>query len=306
MRPKKIIASIALLALIAGAVTFAIMQNPPASNNKGLRVAASFYPLYEFAKDVGGNKVSVTNITPAGAEPHDFEPSPKTLVDAGSSAVFIYNGGTMEPWVDGFLHDYRHTVVKSSRGIALQTAGAENNPRQSLQDPHFWLDPVLAETIVTNIRDGLSQADPADAAYFKQNAAAYVAKLRALDKAFKTGLDSCQTHTVITSHATFGYLGKRYNLDVHSIAGITPDEEPSAAKLAELSKLVTSQNIKYVFFESLVSPKLADTIAQETGAKTVVFDPIEGLSDEAQKQGQNYLSVQQQNLANLRHALACR
>src|SRR5262249_49777522 len=160
--------------------------------------------------------------------------------------------------------------------IMLQAANDENDASKQIQDPHFWLDPVLAQTVVNNIRDGLSKADPADKAYFAKNAADYNAKLVQLDHDFQTGLASCQTRTIVTSHAAFGYLGKRYNLDVHAIAGITPDEEPSAAKLAELSQLVRDQHIQYVFFESLVSPKLADTIAQETGAKTLVFDPIEG------------------------------
>lgn len=304
---RRIIALGILVLLVAGAVTLAVVRNhdtkPPTST---LRVAASFYPLYEFAKDIGGDKVTVSDITPAGAEPHDYEPSPKVLVDAQQAAVFIYNGGTMEPWVANFLHDYRHVAIKSSQGIPLQAATDESNTSAQVQDPHFWLDPVLAQTVVNNIRDGLSKADPGDRAFFAKNAANYNAKLQQLDHDFQAGLASCQTRTLVTSHAAFGYLAKRYNLDVHAIAGITPDEEPSAAKLAELTQLVRDQNIHYIFFESLVSPKLADTIAQETGAKPILFDPIEGLSDAAQQQGQNYLSIQEQNLANLRTALACR
>jgi zinc transport system substrate-binding protein len=174
-----------------------------------------------------------------------------------------------------------------------------------VQDPHFWLDPVLAQKIVTNIRDGLAKADPSNKDYYARNASAYNAKLAQLDTDYRQGLANCSIHTVISSHDAFSYLGRRYGLTIASIAGLSPDEEPSAGKLAELSRLVRDQGITYVFFESLVSPRLADTIAAETNAKTLVFDPVEGLSNEDQKQGKNYLSVQRENLANLRTALAC-
>src|SRR6185369_16467104 len=137
------------------------------------------------------------------------------------------------------------------------------------------------------------------------NAEDYKTKLTELAGRFEQGLATCQLRTIVTSHAAFGYLAKRYNIDVESIAGVSPEVEPSAAKLAELSALVKSKGIKYVFFESLVPTRLADTIAAETGAKTLVFDPIEGVSDAAQKQGKNYITIQEQNLANLRTALAC-
>ncbi|HUS26675.1 MAG TPA: zinc ABC transporter substrate-binding protein [Nevskiaceae bacterium] len=303
---KKFLASMVLLALLGSGIAFAINRSTTSStSNDKVSVAASFYPLYDFAKNVGRGQVSAVNITPAGAEPHDYEPSPKTLANAQKSDVFIYNGAHMEPWVDGFLQDYKHTSVKASRGVDLRKATDEEDPNKQVQDPHFWLDPVLAQHIVAIIRDGLIKADPTHKAEYTKNAAVYTAKLAQLDKDFQAGLASCQTRTIITSHDAFSYLAQRYNLQVVSIAGISPDEEPSAQKLAELSKLVEDKHIKYVFFESLVSPRLADTIAAEAGANTLVFDPIEGLSNDNQKQGKNYLSVQRQNLANLRTALAC-
>ncbi len=293
---RRIIASFVLASVVFGVIGFVVARSDSGDKNDGrLKVSASYYPLYDFARNIGGDKVKVTNITPAGAEPHEFEPSPKTLADASKSAVFIYNGGNLEPWTDGFVRDYKHVAVKANAGVNLQG-----------NDPHFWLDPVLAQQIVDNIRDGLVRADPANKAYYDQNAAGYVGKLKQLDQEFRNGLSGCQTRTIITSHQAFSYLGRQYNLDIRAIAGISTDEEPSAAKLADLSQLVRDQNINYVFFESLVSPKLADTIAKETGAKTLVLDPIEGLTNEDQKRGKDYISVQRQNLENLRTALACR
>ncbi|HSW81626.1 MAG TPA: zinc ABC transporter substrate-binding protein [Candidatus Saccharimonas sp.] len=297
---KKLLQLVTLVIAIAAlGIVIAVHQTAtPQAGNK-ITVSASFYPLYEFAKQVGGDRVSVTNITPAGAEPHDFEPTPQTLLTTQNADLFIYNGGTMEPWVSKFLPDYKHVAVKASEHIALHQTTEGN-------DPHFWLDPVLAQQIVNNIRDGLGKVQPASKDYFAKNAAAYNKQLAALDTQIKNGLRTCQTRTIVTSHDAFSYYAERYGLNAVAIAGMDPSEEPSAAKLAELSDLVKQQNVQYVFFESLVSPKLADTIAQETGTKTAVFDPLEGLTDDAQKAGKNYSSVQQDNLAALRTALGCR
>jgi zinc transport system substrate-binding protein len=290
---KKIVLTLLLLAGIAAGVAAATQRQSTADDK--LSVATTFYPLYDFAQQVGGDKVSVKNLTPAGTEPHDYEPSPQSLVTAERSKVFVYNGGNFEPWTEKFLQNYDHTVVKSSSSISLRDGG----------DPHFWLDPVLAQKVVNNIRDGLSKADPANENYYASRAKSYNAKLAKLHDAYRTSLASCQQHTVISSHEAFSYVAARYDFNVEPIAGISPEEEPSIARLSELSALVKTQNLKYVFFESLVSPRLADTIAQETGAKTLVFDPIEGLSAADQKQGKNYISIQYENLDNLRKALAC-
>lgn len=292
---KKIVASVLLLALITtGTVAVVHRSHSPKAADGRLTVVASFYPLYDFVKQVGGSKVSVSNITPAGSEPHEFEPSAKALANAHAAKVFVYDGGTLEPWVDGFLADYKNVKIKAADGIVLQA-----------NDPHFWLDPILATHVVDTIRDGLTIADPANAGLYAQNAEDYKVRLHLLASNFEQGLAQCQLRIIVTSHAAFGYLAKRYNLDVRPIAGMSPEEEPSAAKLAELSTLVKSKGITYVFFESLVPSRLADTIAAETGAKTLVFDPIEGVATDRQKQGQNYITIQEQNLANLRTALAC-
>lgn len=293
---RRILASICIVLLVGVGITFAVRRNDNSADSSAkLRVAASYYPLYEFARQVGKDKITATNMTPAGAEPHDYEPSARTLADARRAPVFIYNGGHMEPWTDGFLQGYQYTAVKAGAGVTLLVG----------RDPHFWLDPVLAERIVDNVRDGLSKADPANSAYYARNAEEYKKQLRVLDTDFRDGLGHCRLHTVISSHQAFSYLGRRYNVHIVPIAGLDPEAEPSAGKLAELSAIVKKEHIGYIFFESLVSPKLATTIASETGAKTIVFDPIEGLSSENQKQGKDYLSLQRDNLRNLRLALAC-
>lgn len=303
MKIRKIAQLSALIVVVGLGISYAIHRNAKPATSDKVSVAASFYPLYDFAQAVGGSHVTVTNITPAGAEPHDYEPAPRDLITAQRAQVFIYDGGTLEPWVDKFLGDYRNVPVRASNHIALHTATIEG--QSGVKDPHFWLDPVLAQTIVKNIERGLIQADPSHRSDYTKNANAYIAQLQRLDHDFKTDLSDCRQHQIISSHEAFGYLAARYNFSVTSIAGISPDEEPSAGKLAEIADLAKREQIKYIFFESLVSPRLADTIAQESGAKTLVFDPLEGLTQDAQKQGKNYVTVQRENLANLRTALAC-
>lgn len=311
------ITALFVLALIVGVGIFAITNNTKEnSKDNKIQVAASFYPLADFAKNVGGKYVSVQNVTPAGAEPHDYEPSPRDLASISSSDVFIYNGGSFEPWTDKFVHDYKHISVKASNGITLHEAheeethseepGHEAEHEHSTTDPHFWLDPVLAQKIVANIRDGLIKADPDHADEYRKNASDYQAKLAKLDTAYKDGLANCSIDTVIASHGAFGYIAERYHFTADSIAGISPEEEPSAQKMAELATLAREKNIKYIFFEHLVSPRLADTIAQEADAKTLVFDPIEGLTKEDQDKGKNYISIQYENLQAIRTARACR
>lgn len=303
MKLRKIAQLSVLIFVVGIGIAYAVHRNAkPVASNK-ISVVASFYPLYDFAQEVGGSHVDVTNITPAGAEPHDYEPAPRDLVRANQAKVFIYDGGTLEPWVNKFLSDYRNVPVKASDHVTLHTATLDG--QSGVKDPHFWLDPVLAQTIVKNIERGLIQADPNHRSDYTKNANAYISQLQQLDHDFKAGLSSCQQHQIISSHEAFGYLAAHYTFSVTAIAGISPDEEPSAGKLAEIANLAKRDHIKYIFFESLVSPRLADTIAQESGAKTLVFDPLEGLTQDAQKQGKNYVSVQRENLANLRTALAC-
>lgn len=317
---KKSLITLLIVILVAalGAAAYHITKRGSQDGAGELTVAATFYPLYDFAKQVGGDRVNVINITPAGAEPHDYEPSPQELIRAHEAEVFVYNGGFMEPWVDSFLADYAHTAVRASDGIALHETGhahshgdeehddGHSHEDEAIQDPHFWLDPVRAQQIVNGIRDGLIQVDPDNRQYYTDNAEQYNQELAELDRHFAEGLSSCTLDTVISSHAAFSYLADRYGFSVVSIAGIEPSDEPSVAKMAEITDLVKQKNIRYIFFESLVSPRLAETIAREAGADTLVFDPIEGLSQADQEKGKDYISVQYDNLSNLRKALGCR
>lgn len=175
----------------------------------------------------------------------------------------------------------------------------------SMYDPHVWLDPVLASQEVNAIKAGFIKADPANRATYESNAAAYQRQLAALDLDYSTSLATCRKHQIITSHQAFKYLGDQYHFESLGIAGLSPDEEPSPQKLVEVTQFARQYDVKYIFFETLANPKLSDTIAREVGAGTLVFNPLEGLTDQDIAQGKNYISVQQDNLSNLKIALDC-
>ncbi len=275
-----------------------------------IQVTATFYPLAEFARQIGKDKATVATLVPVGAEPHDFDPSPQDILTIQKSKVFIYNGVGLETWidrvVDGALRS--HTiVVEAVKGIDLLPATKEGGKPQAspLYDPHVWTNPVLASKEVETIARGFATADPSNASFYQENAVLYKAKLADLDKAFMSGLAYCDLRMVVTSHNAFSYAAKQYNFTVIPISGVSPDEEPSPQKMAEIVTFSKQNNIKYIFFETLVNPKLSQTIANEIGAKTLVFNPLEGLTQKEIDKGTDYLSVQRDNLLHSKEAMQC-
>ena len=273
---------------------------------RALEVTASFYPLYYFASEIGGENVRVYNITPAGAEPHDYEPTSRDIVRIEKSNLLILNGRALEPWSDKIknaLEGKKVIVITAGDNIATQKIKEDGG---ALQDPHVWLDPVLAKEEVRSILQGFVLADPKNAPAYESNSRMLQQSLDTLHKEYQEGLNDCKKRDIVTSHAAFGYLAGEYHLRQISISGLSPDEEPSAKKLSELTDFVRKNNIQHIFFESLVSPKLSETIAHEVGVSTLLLNPIEGLSDEEKLAGKNYFTLMRQNLTNLRTALQCR
>lgn len=300
---KRIVVFFAIILVFAAAIIFLVAKKDKVAggNTDKISIAASFYPLGEFARKVGGELVDVKVITPAGAEPHDYEPTPQDIVAVRNSKIFLYQGGGLDPWAE------RLESELESEGVVVVNIGSNFNlsAENGKVDPHIWLDPVMASEEVYVIREALVEADPAHEDIYKTNADKFIKELELLDNKYRQQLSSCVQKDIIVSHGAFGYLGKRYGFNVISVLGISPEEEPSAQKIGELTKIVEEKNIGYVFFETLVSPKLAETIASETGAQTAVLDPIEGIAEEDLKAGENYLSLMENNLDNLKKALQC-
>jgi zinc transport system substrate-binding protein len=274
--------------------------------------------MYEFSKQVAGDRADVIGLIPAGAEPHDWEPTAKVMGQIKEADVFVYHGAGIESWVDKALRSVNKEnliVVEAAKGIELMEGIEEeddhehkqgekkSNEAEKVMDPHVWLDPVLAQKEVQSIQTALEKADPANKDIYKKNAEAFIAKLQGLDKMFKEGLAGTKHKEFVTQHAAFAYMAKRYGLTQMAIAGLSPEEEPSAAKMADIVKFAKEHQVKTIFFETLAAPKVAETIAKEIGAKTSVLNPLEGLTDEDKKQGLNYLTIMQKNMEALKKAL---
>ncbi|MCP1184717.1 zinc ABC transporter substrate-binding protein [Paenibacillus sp. 1781tsa1] len=320
-----------------------------------LNVQVSFYPMYEFTKNVAGDLADVHTLVPAGMEPHDWEPTPQDIASIEKADVLVYNGAGMESWMDqvtGSLSNASLIQVEASKGINLLEGGEHDHHHEDSEatehdhdhangataeehdhdhavevtteehdhdhdaeaeeghghdhgglDPHVWLSPALAVKEVRNIEAGLAQAAPEHAEEFKKNADAYVAQLESLDQDFKAAVTDSKRKDFITQHAAFGYLAQEYGLQQVPIAGLSPEQEPSTAQMASVIDFAKEHQVKTIFFETLVSSKVSETIASEVGAKTAVLNPIEGLTEKEIASGMDYISVMRQNLEALKLAL---
>jgi zinc transport system substrate-binding protein len=265
------------------------------------QVVATVYPLWEFSRQVAGARADAVALVPPGVEPHDWEPSPRDVALVQRASVFVHSGTGLDAWSQKLLAGgaSRSVVVDASRGLDLIRSGG-------VTDPHVWLDPTLARAQVQAIEAGLAQADPAGRETYAANARAYLARLDALDRAFGTGLRDGARRDVVTAHAAFGYLARRYRLTQLAVTGLSPEGEPNPADMAALVKRARELKVTHVFFEPLVSPRIAETLGREIGAQPLTLNPVEGLTASDREAGLGYIELMQANLANLRTALGCR
>lgn len=314
--------------LLIGTVVLSVLltacggqEKKEASSNDKIQVMTTFYPMYEFTKQVVGNKGEVELLIPAGTEPHDFELSAKDLAKISDADVFVYNSPELETWTDNLTDtiDTKKTeIIQASKNITLMD-GAEHDHEEAHDDhdakeheedghdhdldPHVWLDPVLAIKEVETIRDQLSKKYPEDQATFEKNAASYIDELKTLDEDYQAGFKAAKNKTFVTQHAAFGYLAKQYGLTQEAIAGISPDQEPSPSRLSELKHYVDDHQVKVIYFEENASSKVAETLSKETGVKLKVLNPLESLTEKQIKNGEDYVSVMRENLDALKESI---
>jgi zinc transport system substrate-binding protein len=270
-----------------------------------VRVVASFYPIYFFAERIGGERAVASSVTPSGVEPHDYEPTPQDMVNVQKSDIVFLNGGGLEAWSDNVAQNIdkkKTSVVTIGESLFSRTITEDG---KDMTDPHIWLSPEVAKKMVSIMEDAYVQKDPDQALHYKTNADLLQRDLSLLDEQYRQGLASCRTKDIITSHAAFGYLASSYGLTQVPIAGLSPEAEPSAQDLSSLTDFARKNNVRFIFFESLVSPKLSQTLAHEIGAKTLVLNPLEGLTAQQQQRGDDYFQVMRENLTNLKTALEC-
>jgi zinc transport system substrate-binding protein len=290
--------------LVAGVAAAGCQEGPEADGGR-ISVVASFYPLQFVAERLGGDCVSVTNLTPPGVEPHDLELSPDAVESIVTADLVLYLGGGFQPAVEEALPDAEGEPVDGLAVVETEPAEGEAVDEGLTVDPHIWLDPTRFAEIVGAAAAGLEAAGVAASCDVPAAADALRADLADLDEEFRIGLRGCDRDLIVTNHAAFGYLASAYGLRQEAIAGLEPDVEPSAKRIADLKDLVEREGVTTILTEELVSPDVAQTLAAETGANTAVLFTIEGLSDEEVAAGEDYRSLMQRNLETLRVALGC-
>ena len=310
-RRSAVVLGAALLAPIA----LASCSSQAADDGK-VQVAASFYPLQMITQEVGGDRVDVTSLTPPGAEPHDVELSPAQVAGLGTADLVVYQSGFQPSVDDAVAQTQPEHVVDATQHVDLATEAAHDEHAEDEHadedhaddghdhdgpDPHFWLDPTLLVPVADAVADELSTIDPDGADTYRANAQELAERLTDLDERYTAGLADCERRVIVTTHEAFGYLADRYDLEQVGIAGVDPESEPSPARLREVADVVEDSGVTTIFFETLASPKVAETLAGDLGVRTAVLDPLEGLVDDEQ----DYFSVAEDNLDALRVALSC-
>jgi len=282
------------LRLIASVAVLVLAGCGAGSGDESSRqVVASFYPLEYAAQQVGGTGVDVTNLTPPGAEPHDIELTARDVARIHEADVVLYLDSEFQPAVEDAVGGARGTAIDLLEGVQLRRTSGE----EAHADPHVWLDPARYAGAVRKIGRALEA---------EKRAETMNARLHRLDRDFREGLAKCERREIVTSHAAFGYLAARYGLRQVPIAGVSPEAEPTPRALESAVRRVRESGATTVFFETLVSPRVAETVARETGARTAVLDPIEGLTKDQAADGDDYFTIMRRNLAALRSALGCR
>ncbi|MEL7974563.1 zinc ABC transporter substrate-binding protein [Isoptericola sp. F-RaC21] len=323
-------AALAALPVLALPAVLAGCSTDDGAADGTLEVLASFYPLQYVAEQVGGDLVTVSNLTPPAAEPHDLELSPAQVREIGTADLVVYSSGFQAAVDEAVGTQSPEHVVDTSDVVSLEkhpgtptdedaTAdaleGADEHAdegtddghdhAEGAMDPHFWLDPTRVIDVGHAVAASLGEADPEHAATYAENARALEKSLKDLDADYAAGLKECASRTLVTSHEAFGYLAERYDLEQVGIVGLDPEAEPSPARLREVGAIVEENDVSTVFTETLTSPKVAETLAKDIGVTTAVLDPLEGLSKDAAEAGDDYVSVMQDNLAALTEGLQC-
>lgn len=301
-----ILAVSALALVLAGTLLGLYLSNhsSPGSSST-LKVLATFYPLYDFAQNVGGDRINASILVPETVDVHDFEPTPSSIQKVASADVLIYNGAGIEPWISQVVNaadNPKLILVDTSQGIPLIPVSPEFQRNNSTIDPHIWLDPELAKQQVNNILQGLIKADPSDSQYFTQNVQAYESKLDNLNSQIINATTNVKTRYFVTFHEAFAYFAKQYNLTQIPISGPF-QEEPTPSDIKNVINAIHQYHLCYVGYESLENPAISQSISSQTNATLILMNPIEGLTAQDKSAGKDYLILMQEDIANIELAL---
>lgn len=288
---------------------------------KKISVVTTLFPLYDFTRAIARDRADVTLLLPPGVEAHAFEPKPADMVRVSSAGLFVYTGRYMEPWAEEILKGTSNKTLivrDASQGIRLMRTDEKGHDKadgedgqghrdHGTYDPHIWLDFENAMKMVDTIADGLSAADPANSAFYKQNAARYKEELVALDTRFREALRTCRKRILVHGgHFAFGYLARRYGLEYVSAYQGSPNAEPTARKIIGLEKIIREKGVRYVYFEELINPKVSELLSRETGATLLNLHGAHNVTKDELAKGSTFISLMDTNLVNLKKGLECR
>ncbi|MDP5275711.1 metal ABC transporter solute-binding protein, Zn/Mn family [Chengkuizengella axinellae] len=278
-------------------------------------IVTTFYPLYDFAEKIGGEYVNVQNLVPTGVEPHDWSPKTRDMIQITEADLFIYNGLGFESWIENFFStlDGDTSVGLVEASLGTEKLGSEleeghededdHEEEHGVYDPHIWLSPVQAKILAENIKQGLINIDPTHKDDYEERFIELSNQLDELHLKYKEVLENTSRNDFVVSHQAYGYLANEYELTQHSIMGLSPDAEPTIQDYKNISIFIEENNIQYILFEELVSPKLAESLAKELNIETLVLNPLEGLTEDQAKNGDDYFTIMESNLTSLEKAL---
>lgn len=318
---KNRIMILASIIVLVAATGICLAQTTPPAGDKSakIKLITTLFPLYDFAKNIGQDRVEVTLLLPPGVEAHSFEPKPSDIVKITQAEIFVYTGKFMEPWAKKLLQGINNPRLKkvdASQGIVLMQSDRDKHEHDAAKggeksshygvDPHIWLDFDNAAKMVDTITASLIQVDPNSADFYTRNAKIYQEKLRSLDNRYTTELAQCPQKVIIhAGHFTFGYPARRYHLKYVAAQGFTPDSNPTPKQLISLVKQINKYDLKHIYYEELVEPRVAKTISQETGAALLMLHGAHNISKAELAKGVSFLDIMEHNLANLKTGLQC-
>lgn len=298
---KKMLSLIVLLFVLAGC---RYSVTPPEEGK--IRVVATFFPLYDITAKIGGGRLDVVSLVPQGVEPHDYDPSPQDMLKLADSGAFVTIGLDFSVIENKLVQagESKMRIIDSKKGIVLLEADNSGGAEESSgggRDPHLWLSPSDMIKMANNIAEGLQDVDPQNKEAYMYNLAKVIEQLKKLDEEYRKGLSDCRKDVILTNHRAFAYLERDYGFRQIGISGLEPETEPTPQEIIRIKEEALKNGIKYIFTEELVDQRIAETIAKEIGAKTIVLDPVEGIREP----GDDYFSIMRKNLASLRTAMVC-
>lgn len=278
-----------------------------------LNIVTTFYPVYHFTNQVVGENGHVTVLLGAGQDTHNYEPTPKDMAAISEADVFVYSSEYMETWVPAVLETLKESdvkIIEAAEDLTFYEAESddeeehtEDDGHNHAVDPHVWLDPLYAKQMVETISSVIQTVDQENREVYQEQTATFVQELETLDEEYQAAFEAAHNRTFVTQHAAFGYLVRRYNLEEIAISSLTSNQEASPAKLAEITKYIQDNNVEVIYYQNTGNASLAEAVANETGIEKEILSAIEGVTDEEQTSGIDYLSIMRDNLQALKKTI---